>query len=211
MAVKTYVKGKDRDLESSIEAMQSVLAHAGFDIEEVSWLNPVPNVYSVHVRDRQCPLLYTNGKGSCKKACLASALGEFVERLSCNQFFADYYLGDDVSEGVFVHYPDERWFAGSQSHPDGLLDEALWRFYDPNSELTPGSLTDTNSGNRDRGICATRYTRLRDGKTIWFPVNIVENCYVSNGMSAGNTVYEARVQCLSEILEGLDKEHDTSL
>ena len=201
MAEKTYIKGKDRDLESSIESMRGALSRAGFDIEEVSWLNPAPNVYSVHIRDKACPVLYTNGKGSCPKACIASALGEFIERLSCNLFFADYYLGQELSEGIYVHYPGEQWFDGSQVHPEGLLDDALWRYYDPDGELTPGRLVDTNSGNRERGICAIAFNRVRDGKTIWFPVNVVENCYVSNGMSAGNTASEARVQCLSEILE----------
>jgi len=53
----------------------------------------------------------------------------------------------------------------------------------------------------ERGICALPYERQRDGKTIYFPVNIIGNLYVSNGMAAGNTVAEARVQALSEIFE----------
>jgi ribosomal protein S12 methylthiotransferase accessory factor len=36
---------------------------------------------------------------------------------------------------------------------------------------------------------------------VWFPVNIIGNLYVSNGMSAGNTPAEARTQALSEIFE----------
>lgn len=201
MAKKTYIKGKDRDLESSIESMQAALSQYGFDVEEVSWLNPAPNIFSVHMRDKGCPLLYTNGKGSSRKACLASALGEFIERLSCNMFFADYYLGRKVAKGRFVHYPGEKWFDASYAHPEGLLDSNLWRYYDPENTLTPGRLVDTGSGNVERGICGVAFTRLRDGKQIYFPVNVLDNCYVSNGMSAGNTVEEARVQCLSEILE----------
>jgi ribosomal protein S12 methylthiotransferase accessory factor len=42
---------------------------------------------------------------------------------------------------------------------------------------------------------------VRDNKTFYIPVNIVGNLYVSNGMSAGNTRTEARVQALSEIFE----------
>ena len=110
MGEKTLIKGKDKDLESSIAFMQSQLVILGFDIEEVSWLNPVQGVYSVHIRDKHCHALFTNGKGSSKKACLASALGEFFERLSCNYFFADYYLGEEISKEGFVHYPGERWF-----------------------------------------------------------------------------------------------------
>ena len=46
MGEKTLIKGKDKDLESSIAFMQSQLVILGFDIEEVSWLNPVQGVYS---------------------------------------------------------------------------------------------------------------------------------------------------------------------
>jgi ribosomal protein S12 methylthiotransferase accessory factor len=43
--------------------------------------------------------------------------------------------------------------------------------------------------------------RQSDGEVIYFPSNLIENLYVSNGMSAGNTLAEAQVQCLSEIFE----------
>ena len=152
----TYIKGKDRDLESSIASMRDKLKALDFDIEEVSWLNPVPNVYSVHIRDRHCGLMFTNGKGASHKACLASALGEFFERLSSNYFFADFYLGEDISCGDFVHYPDERWFRFENDGvmPEGLLDQNLWRYYDPDQQLRPEQLVDTNSGNSARGLCA---------------------------------------------------------
>ncbi len=206
---KTWIKGKDAALEESIATMQQKLIDLNFDIEEASWLNPLPNVYSVHIRDKDCGLMFTNGKGTTKKSCLASALGEYFERLSCNYFFADFYLGEKFSNGEFVHYPDERWFKNinnnnsSSDHriPDGLLDEKLWDYYDPDKELTAIKIFDTNSGTGERGICACPYQRHSDGKNIWFPINIIGNSYVSNGMSAGNTKNEARVQSLSEIFE----------
>lgn len=202
MAEATFIKGKDSDLESSIEAMLKQLNAIGIEIEEVSCLNPVPNVYSVHIRDKICALMFSNGKGATRKACLASALGEYFERLSCNYFFADYYLGEDFSKADFIHYPNEQWLkVNNKSIPDGLLDDDLWNFYDPEQQITPEHLYDFNSGARERGICALPYTRQRDGENILFPVNIIANLYVSNGMSAGNTKNEARVQSLSEIFE----------
>ena len=210
MSNKTYIKGKDAALEESIDSMLEKLKALNIDIEEASWLNPVPNVYSVHIRDKDCGLMFTNGKGTTKKSCLASALGEYFERLSCNYFFADFFLGEDFANGDFVHYPDERWFhnAGGDddSVPEGLLDEKLWDYYDPDKELTASKIFDTNSTSgiaelKKRGICACPYHRLRDGKIIWFPINIIGNIYVSNGMSAGNSQNEARVQGLSEVFE----------
>ena len=199
---KTLIKGKDKDLESSIAFMHGQLLTLGFDIEEVSWLNPVEGVYSVHIRDKGCHALFTNGKGSSKKACLASALGEFFERLSCNYFFADYYLGEAISQQEFVHYPNEKWFeVVANQRPAGLMNDSLWAYFDAEANLDPANLFDTNSGAGERGICALPFEQLSTQKTVYIPVNVMANIFVSNGMSAGNTPAEAKVQALSEICE----------
>ncbi|MEE9351271.1 MAG: 30S ribosomal protein S12 methylthiotransferase accessory factor YcaO [Thiotrichaceae bacterium] len=207
MENKTYIIGKDASLEKSIARMQKQLESLGFHIVEHSWLNPLPHVWSVHIRDRDCPLFFTNGKGASKKAALASALGEFFERLATNYFWADYYLGDEMSEHAFVHYKNEKWFSIEANEvrqnqwPEGLLSAELLAFYDPDKTLTMLDLVDINSAHSKRGVCALPYICQRNQQTVWFPVNIIGNLYVSNGMSAGNTPSEARVQALSEIFE----------
>ncbi len=200
---QTFIPGKDAALEDSIARFQQKLSDLGFNIEEASWLNPVPHVWSVHIRDRDCPLCFTNGKGASKKAALASALGEYFERLSTNYFFADFYLGKQIAEGDFVHYPNEKWFPipADDTLPAGILDERLHAFYDPQQELSASDLVDLQSGNADRGVCALPFTRQSDQQTVYIPMNIIGNLYVSNGMSAGNTANEARVQGLSEVFE----------
>ncbi|HUY04030.1 MAG TPA: 30S ribosomal protein S12 methylthiotransferase accessory factor YcaO, partial [Rhodocyclaceae bacterium] len=201
--MESFIAGKDASLESSITAMQGRLMALGFHVEERSWLNPVAGIWSVHVRERDCPLLFTNGKGASKLAALASALGEFFERLSCNYFWSHYYLGETLARRGFTHYPRERWFelGDGDEWPDGLLDPGLRSFYNPEGAIEARALVDLNSGNRERGICALPYQRLRDGASVWFPINIIGNLYVSNGMAAGNTPLEARTQALSEIFE----------
>ncbi|MBP5986377.1 MAG: YcaO-like family protein [Azonexus sp.] len=197
-----FIPGKDASLEHSIATMQARLAERGFDIEEYSWLNPVENVWSVHVRNRACPLMFTNGKGAGRLAALASALGEFFERLSCNYFWNHYYLGDTIANGEFAHYPRERWFPVTGADwPVELLTPELQAFYNPEGSIPAEALIDMNTGHYERGICAIPYVRQRDGAGVFFPVNIVGNLYVSNGMAAGNTPTEARAQALSEILE----------
>ncbi len=86
MTEQTFIPGKDAALEDSIAKFQQKLTALDFNIEEASWLNPVPNVWSVHIRDKDCPQCFSNGKGASKKAALASALGEYFERLSTNFF-----------------------------------------------------------------------------------------------------------------------------
>ena len=207
MHSESFIIGKDASLESSIESMQSKLDALGFHVEECSWLNPVDGIWSVHVRDRDCPLLFTNGKGATKLAARASALGEYFERLSCNYFWNHYYLGQQIAEGdgglAYVHYPQEQWFQhGDEGDwPEGLLTPELRQFYNPNGSIHASALVDFNSGNAERGICAIPYVRQRDEAIVHFPVNVIANLYVSNGMSAGNTPAEARTQALSEIFE----------
>jgi len=201
--MQTFIPGKDAALEDSISRFQNKLQALGFNIEEASWLNPVPNVWSVHIRDKDCPLCFTNGKGATKKAALASALGEYFERLSTNYFFADFYLGEEIANGPFVHYPNEKWFPVPEdgSMPEGLLDDFTLEYYDPENELTADMLIDLQSGNEARGICALPFVRQDNQQTVYIPMNIIGNLYVSNGMSAGNTVTEARTQALSEVFE----------
>ena len=199
----TYIAGKDLPLEQTIANMSSVLAKLGIKIEIASWRNIIPNVWSLHIRDAHSPMCFTNGKGSTKESALASALGEYIERLSNNHFYAGAFWGDDIANSTFVHYPNERWFkpGAKDALPIEILDEYCRKIYNPDGELRSSHLVDTNSGNLERGICSLPYVRQSDGETVYFPSNLIENLYVSNGMSAGNTLAEAQVQCLSEIFE----------
>jgi ribosomal protein S12 methylthiotransferase accessory factor len=200
---QTYITGKDLPLEQTIANMTRVLADLGIKIEIASWRNIVPNVWSLHIRDAHSPMCFTNGKGATKESALASALGEYIERLSNNHFYAGSYWGEDIAHAEFVHYPNERWFKPGRKDalPKEILDEYTLEIYNPDGELRGSHLIDTNSGNAERGICSLPFVRQSDGETVYFPTNLVENLFVSNGMSAGNTLVEAQVQCLSEIFE----------
>ncbi|AKR43753.1 OsmC domain/YcaO domain-containing protein [Methylophilus sp. TWE2] len=200
---QTYITGKDLPLEQTIANMTRVLAELGIKIEIASWRNIVPNVWSLHIRDAHSPMCFTNGKGSTKESALASALGEYIERLSNNHFYAGSYWGEEIANAEFVHYPNERWFKPGRKDalPKEILDEYTLAIYNPDGELRGSHLIDTNSGNVQRGICSLPFVRQSDGETVYFPTNLVENLFVSNGMSAGNTLVEAQVQCLSEIFE----------
>lgn len=199
----TYILGKDLPLERTIANMSEVLADLGIKIEIASWRNLVPNVWSLHIRDAHSPMCFTNGKGASKESALASALGEYIERLNCNHFYNDQFWGEDIASAEFVHYPNERWFKPGPKGalPAGILDAYCLKIYNPDGELRGSHLYDTNSGNTKRGICSLPFVRQSDGAVVYFPSNLIDNLYLSNGMSAGNTLAEAQVQCLSEIFE----------
>ncbi len=203
MKNESFIPGKDASLESTIATMQAKLASRGFRLNESSLLNPIEGIWSVHVKDDDCPMLFANGKGGTELAARASAFGEFFERLGTHYFWTHFYLGKTRANRPFVHYPQEKWFPlpADGKWPADLLNPELHDFYNPDGEIPAEVLVDLNSGNVVRGICALPYTRLSNSQTTWIPVNIIGNLYVSNGMAAGNTPKEARSQALSEIFE----------
>lgn len=200
---ETYIEGKDFPLEKTIANMSGILENLGMKVEIASWRNIVPHVWSLHIRDAASPACFTNGKGATKESALCSALGEFIERLNCNFFYNDQYFGEEIAHSDFVHYPNEKWFKINENNelPDSILDDHCLAIYNPEGELCGSHLIDTNSGRQDRGIVSLPFVRESDGETVYFPSNLIENLFLSNGMSAGNTLAEAKVQCLSEIFE----------
>ena len=200
---KTMILGRDTPLEETIATFSENLRLLGIKIEVASWRNLVPNVWSVHIRDADSPMCFTNGKGTTKESALCSALGEYMERISCNYFYNDYFLGEDIGSEKFVHYPDEKWFPPEQGDKlsSEIMDDHMRSIYDPDGELRASHLFDTNTHWQHKGVCGIPFIRQSDGKKVFVPVNLLGNLFVSNGMSAGNDLDEAQVQALSEIIE----------
>ncbi|VAW46169.1 Ribosomal protein S12p methylthiotransferase accessory factor YcaO [hydrothermal vent metagenome] len=199
MSELTYIKGKDDCLESSIANMQRILKEAGFDIVEASWLNPVTHIFSLHIYDSRCPGLFTNGKGTSRKSTLASALGEYLERLSTNYFFSDYWLESKPEEAkdCWLYYPTEKSFSETQFKQ--CLNDELWSFYNQDGMLEFGDLLSFND--TQNVVRAIEMRHAVTNERVYFPMNLFSNLYASNGLSAGNTAAEAQVQGLSEIFE----------
>ncbi|WP_417224048.1 30S ribosomal protein S12 methylthiotransferase accessory factor YcaO [Amphritea sp.] len=196
------IPGKDVSLKDMVALMSARLQALGFDVEVEQCQNPVVNVWSVQLQDRRCSICCTRGKGTSKEAALASALWSFFERLSSGYFFSGYYFGQAVAAGDVVYAPNERWFPVSGNDlPDGLLDQPTRLHYNMNGELKASMLMDIHANHRASAICAIPFEHQRSGDQVWIPVNIINNLYASNGMAAGNTATEARVQALAEIFQ----------
>lgn len=182
---------KTAPLEESIAKMQKVLEDVGYKTIFSQTKHPLTNCYSLNLASAEAPEhIYSNGKGISSEASIASALGEYIERLQTNNFFSDFYLPSRK------HYPDEVAF----EFGGDFLDDELLNIYDPEGELSDEDLVDFNSDYDDK-IVALPFERLEDGEKIYFPINILNNLYVSNGLAAGNSQKEAQIQSLSEIYE----------
>jgi len=178
-------------LEESIAKMQAVLASVGCETTFSHEKHPLSHCYSVNVASVEAPNhIYANGKGSLSEASMASALGEYIERLQTNNFFIDFYLPQRK------YYPDEVVFEFDGAY----LNEELHALYNPSGEMNASDLVDYNSDYTDK-VVALPFIRQSNKEKTYIPINILSNLYVSNGLATGNTPEEAQVQALSEIFE----------
>ena len=208
----TTIAGKDAALEDTLSRFKQVAQELKLDLVEEQWLNPLPDLWSVHLSIANCPAIYSNGKGSTQDAALCSAYGEIFERLATHMSFSDFYLGQTNADAKFVHFSDEKWTEIIDSEedeegidgcpiPNDILNVKLRKLYGNKGALTLENLVDIQSCSFERGVCSIPFTNARNGEVVYFPVNLLDNLYASNGMSAGNSEYEALVQGLSEIIE----------
>ncbi|MBU1216565.1 YcaO-like family protein [bacterium] len=185
------ILSKDAPLEESLKKMRSVLESVGCEVTFSEEKHPLQNCYSVNLASKEAPKhIYSNGKGTLSEASMASALGEYIERLQTNNFFIDFHLPNRK------YYPDEVAFDFGGEY----LSAELLSIYDPNAELSDEDLVDYNSDYEDK-IVSLPFVKHSTGEQIYFPINILSNLYVSNGLATGNTPQEAQVQALSEIYE----------
>lgn len=182
---------KNAPVEVSINRMQAILQEMGCNVTYSHEKHPLNHCFSVNLASAEAPRhIYSNGKGVYSEASTASALGEYIERLQTNNFFIDFHLP------ARKYYPDEVEF----DFEGGYLSPELINIYDPSGELSMDELIDFNSDIEDK-IVALPFKKLMSGEVVYFPINILSNLYVSNGLATGNTPKEAQVQSMSEILE----------
>ncbi len=185
------ILSKNAPLEESIKKMEKVLSEVGCETTFSDEKHPLTHCYSVNLASIEAPRhIYSNGKGIVSDASKASALGEYIERLQTNNFFIDFYLPQRT------YYPDEVAF----EFGDGYLNDDLRALYNPNNELSDEDWVDYNSDYEDK-VVSLPFIQHSTGETVYIPLNILSNLYVSNGLATGNTPLEAQVQALSEIFE----------
>ena len=185
------ILSKYAPLEESIAKMNNVLKDVGCETTFSQEKHPLENCYSVNLASVEAPQhIYSNGKGAVSDASLASALGEYIERLQTNNFFIDFHLPNRK------YFPDEKAF----EFGDDYLNDELRLLYNPDGELHDEDLVDFNSDYDDK-IVALPFIKKSSGETVYIPINILSNLYLSNGLATGNTPQESQVQALSEIFE----------
>ena len=182
---------KNSPVEQSINKMKEVLKDVGCEASFSQEKHPLENCFSVNLASNEAPNhIYSNGKGTISDASIASAYGEYIERLQTNNFFIDFHLPNRK------YYPDEVAFEFGGDY----LNKELKKIYNPNKDLEDKDLVDFNSDYMDK-IVALPFINQTNSKKTYIPINILSNLFASNGLATGNTANEAKVQALSEIVE----------
>jgi hypothetical protein len=104
--IESFIPGKDTSFESTIQTLQQKLAARGFYMQESSWLNPVEDVWSVHLRDKECPMLFSNGKGASELAArLHLDAGQHHRQSLCQQRHGGRQHHDGSTQPSLVRNP----------------------------------------------------------------------------------------------------------
>lgn len=181
---------KDAPLEISIAKMKKILDDFGYKIKLSKEKHPVKNTFSINLSfEGANNFIFSNGKGSLLNSCLASAYGEFIERLQTNLYFNDFYLEDRK------FFSDQKEFDLNEDFLGGELKK-----YYRMEGLEKEDFLDFNSDNFEK-IVSLPFINQTSQKVVYFPTSILSNLYASNGLSTGNTKDEAKVQALCEIFE----------
>lgn len=190
---------KDDTPLHTVERIKGILKTYGIETEEKWNDSGVPSCYSLRVSVFGTNF-GVNGKGVTKELALASGYGELMERLQLGKIFhADQQKNGDL----YDHKAGEAFMSASE-----LLERnrKWYSSYCKKAQLQTGAvLTEEDllaqfcdeSGN----TYVTPFYCVNTKTTEYLPTPLLNVVYTTNGCAAGNTMEEALVQAMSEIVE----------
>jgi ribosomal protein S12 methylthiotransferase accessory factor len=204
------LRGKDDAPLRTVEHIKEILDKAGIKTKysegEIS-INGC--CYSRLCMDMPYGNLFgTNGKGMTRELCMASAYGEFMERIQ-NLIFAAALRNDDP--GASCLYPEDAPFydPGGDFQPDCIAkikksvaaSITAPSFLTTAEEMTDSIIKDLAFKVHEGKFPMELFYSVREGRAVYLPSGLIQMFIFSNGMAAGNTIAEAMVEGISEIFE----------
>lgn len=194
---------KDDSPVKTVEKINDILKK--YNIKTTAKWNEsnVEHCYSVRL-DVDGTAFGVNGKGLTKEFAFASAHGELMERMQLGLFGDSSVqklghfmsaIGEDKeldAEELYEQIPN--WY-----------DDLASRVNQIDGTQKSGKELILEFANEDEKLSSTSFYNLMNGKTVYIPREIRCLACGSNGGAAGNTMEEAVVQALSEIMERYHK------
>lgn len=190
---------KDDTPLNTVNRIKDILNHYGIQTVEHWNQTGVPYCYSLRVSVFGTAF-GTNGKGVTKELALASGYGELMERLQLGRIFKEEQQkgGDlytrNVADGYFSDKEllrrNKKWYSllahqAEQQTGIKLSEENILKQYCDEHGNTP----------------VTSFYCLNTQTQEYLPAELANYVYTANGCAAGNTMEEAIVQAISEIVE----------
>jgi len=176
---------KDRPLAETVGEFESFWARAGLGFRDSRIVQRTQHGWSAHLDHPEFPGMTVNGKGSSRDAALASAYGELLERLVCGFLTEGTLTADRTPPGPLLENAPLPPIM-TDTLPAEFASRSVYE--DPDRPNIPGVpvLPMVSDGKQEEIMMPRIYVNVRCG---------------SNGAAAGNTLREARVQALCEIME----------
>jgi len=163
-----------------IENLHTFLTSLGMELES-QHNSPAPNVHLAKLTDYKTSFT-SYGKGESENEALLSAYGEMCERVFTRNYFEEYYIN-----GL---YPEMK--------SGDFLNSNLKNFYKI-KEMEKEDLIDFNSDSFE--ILSIPFLEKSTAKKIYFPINLIQNLYASNGMAFHYDLTRAYYNAKTEIIE----------
>ncbi len=163
-----------------IEKLHSFLTDKGLELN-YTLSNPTNGVYLTTLIDYTTSFT-SFGKGETKIDALLSAYGEMCERILTKNYFEEYYIDGLYKDAKITEF----------------LNDKLKTEYKI-EELQKEDLIDFNSDSFE--ILSIPFLEKSTSKTVYFPINLLQNLYASNGMAFHYDLNKAYYNAKTEIIE----------
>lgn len=198
-----YIDMKFKDVlpSKTIETIKNALKSINIEVHEQWYDSGIENCCSLSVYAGN-GFPRSNGKGISKEFAMASAYGEFIERLQSGLFLYKYQsLECDPAVNLQCYAPDGKYFTKEE-----LGETADWMDYIVNAYpgLTKAALLkqfEMYAHTDDGKILCLPFYSLFENKHVYLPAGFIEHMYSANGCCVGNSREEALVHAFSEIME----------
>ena len=201
------VKFKDSKPEETVDKIKGILKKVGITTNEIWNDSHVEGCYSLRI-EIQGSKIGQNGKGMTKEFALASGYAELMERIQTGYFYVGNQDDELAAYKGFTYIPEEVYLTVNEV----LEENEIWlqKLYhsvleESNKYFTEKyfleMLVHKKYAVTDKDFIAIPFYEIKTGKKVHIPTVILEDYYATNGTCAGNSVNEAIVQGLSEIVE----------
>jgi ribosomal protein S12 methylthiotransferase accessory factor len=189
---------KDSAPQATVARIKSILDAHGISVTEVWQEAVVPGCNAVSIRVNGS-MMRTNGKGKTRELAMASGYGELMERLQLG------LTGNTLMQKSTINTTDSRdskqsaaaLFAQAPHHYRRMTQ---WLHTATGINMAPETIL-PRFADADGMVAVREYIRPENGEPIYLPTALIQRLYGTNGCAAGNTMEEALVQAISEVME----------